>query len=174
VRLVALFALLLVACGGPSFSAADAPHEELDAATDTRAPAPATDTDSGRLEVDSGTAVDSGTSPEIDSDSSVSVPDSSAPTEAEVDACTPVLHSNGLGQSWTDCVPLGTYNEAQAKKACWAAVGPASAMSLCNVTPSCNEAVFYAVGIWSYAGATAGYVSSMPVTCPTVSSPMWD
>jgi hypothetical protein len=171
VRLVALFALLLVACGGPSFSAAaDTPHE-LDAATDTRAPDPATD--SSRLEVDSSTAVDSGT-PEIDSGSFVPVPDSSAPVEAEVDACTPVLHSNGLGQSWTDCVPLGTYNEAQAKKACWAAVGPASAMSLCNVTPSCNEAVFYAVGIWSYAGATAGYVSSMPVTCPTVSSPMWD
>jgi len=35
-----------------------------------------------------------------------------------VDACTPVTHDNGLGQTWQDCVPLGTYNQSQAVKAC--------------------------------------------------------
>ena len=32
--------------------------------------------------------------------------------------CTPVPHDNGLGQTWQDCVPLGTYNQSQAVKAC--------------------------------------------------------
>ncbi len=45
----------------------------------------------------------------------------------EADAgCALVTHDNGAGQTWQDCVPLGTYNQEQAMKACeaWAvAVG---------------------------------------------------
>ena len=41
-------------------------------------------------------------------------------------ACSPqYTHSNGLGATWTDCVPLGTYNNAQALKACEASYGAA-------------------------------------------------
>jgi hypothetical protein len=43
--------------------------------------------------------------------------------DAATDApCTTYTHSNGMGQTWTDCVPLGTYNEVQAAKACAAYV----------------------------------------------------
>jgi hypothetical protein len=50
-------------------------------------------------------------------------PDSDAGTGGAPpsDACALVTHSNGLGQTWQDCVPLGTYNLNQAMKACSAA-----------------------------------------------------
>jgi hypothetical protein len=49
-----------------------------------------------------------------------------------------VTHDNGVGQTWQDCVPLGTYDNTQALKACeaWCAVvGCAS----CWTAPACNQ-----------------------------------
>jgi hypothetical protein len=38
--------------------------------------------------------------------------------------CTPhVVHDNGIGGSWTDCQPLGTYTVDEAMAACASAVG---------------------------------------------------
>lgn len=50
-------------------------------------------------------------------DSSVDGPSSDADA-----ACTAYTHDNGMGQTWTDCEPLGTYDETQAAKACQAYV----------------------------------------------------
>lgn len=52
--------------------------------------------------------------------------------------CEHVTHDNGVGQTWQDCEPLGTYNNAQAFKACEAwceVVGCAS----CWTAPACGE-----------------------------------
>ena len=49
-----------------------------------------------------------------------------------------VTHDNGVGQTWQDCVPLGTYDNTQALKACEAwcdVVGCAS----CWTAPACNQ-----------------------------------
>jgi hypothetical protein len=42
-------------------------------------------------------------------------------------ACSPqYTHNNGVGGTWTDCVPLGTHNDVQAIKACAASFTAAS------------------------------------------------
>lgn len=38
--------------------------------------------------------------------------------EASADGCVWTSHDNGFGHGWTDCEPLGTYNQAQAMSAC--------------------------------------------------------
>jgi hypothetical protein len=91
-------------------------------------------------------------------------------------ACTLVTHSNGIGQTWQDCVPLGTYNESQAMKACEASGAP-----LCTMTGGCGT-TSYAVcgydtpgmqqhgGCWEYgSGLITAYVSS--TACPGVNDP---
>jgi hypothetical protein len=60
--------------------------------------------------------------------------------------CEHVTHDNGVGQTWQDCEPLGTYNNAQAFKACeawWCASNggctadpPANS---CYTAPACGE-----------------------------------
>lgn len=43
----------------------------------------------------------------------------SAPSSPADMACSPrYTHDNGLGEFWVDCVPLGTYTDIQAMKAC--------------------------------------------------------
>lgn len=44
-----------------------------------------------------------------------------------VAACGEVVHDNGLGQTWSDCTPRGTFTQDQAVKACeaWCAVNGA-------------------------------------------------
>jgi hypothetical protein len=37
------------------------------------------------------------------------------------------VHNNGFGQTFSDCAPIGTYNETQAIEACTAATGDAGA-----------------------------------------------
>lgn len=48
------------------------------------------------------------------------------PKRADVgppDACVSTRHTNGIGAVWLDCVPLGSWNEVQAMKACSASFG---------------------------------------------------
>lgn len=51
------------------------------------------------------------------------------------DACVETTHDNGAGQQWRDCVPRGTHDELQARKACeaWCAGGRCESP---NVNPS--------------------------------------
>jgi hypothetical protein len=85
-------------------------------------------------------------------------------TGGAVDAgCTLVTHNNGLGQTWTDCAPLGTYNLEQAMKACAAsfhgcyANGPDGQ---CQSTGSAVAEVGSQTYLWVYVsqGATPGDV----------------
>lgn len=71
-------------------------------------------------------------------------------------ACAPVTHSNGLGSTWQDCVPLGTYNEVQATRACKASGAIECRVTNCgaNTPIVCgygNSAYVY--GCWGYAGS---------------------
>jgi hypothetical protein len=82
---------------------------------------------------------------------------------ASVDAgCALVTHTNGLGQTWQDCVPLSTYDKAQATKACeaWCAVNGGCACqngTLCNDS---HERVFVYRNTffmsWPWQGTNAG------------------
>ena len=63
--------------------------------------------------------------------------------------CTPVTHSNGIGQTWQDCFPLGTYNQSQALKAC-----KASASTTCISRDWCGPG--YTVLGWDVHGIFIG------------------
>ena len=168
----------------------------------------ATTVDSGSDSVDSG-SVDSGTVGEaavvdsgataIDSafaDSNLAdviAVDSSSVDSASVDAddaCVPVTHSTGNGATWTNCEPLGTYNETEAIDACQAyeqylrGMGANSTFSSCTdvtcgsgtdtvelqITENGNPAV--AKLFWTYVGPFAGYLAGQG--CPNGSDPMWN
>jgi hypothetical protein len=87
----------------------------------------------------------------------------------------PVTHSNGLGQTWTDCVPLNTYNQTQAIEACVASTGnPIScAEFLCGSTTVPNV-VCSSTSCWAYLGSTQGRVSTSGQSCPTLADPSWN
>jgi len=81
-----------------------------------------------------------------------------------VDACALVTHDNGIGQTWQDCVPLGTYNQEQAMKACEAFTGDSKA---CAVAIGCGASFGDVIRstlypevdyFWTYSGNHAGNV----------------
>jgi hypothetical protein len=102
-------------------------------------------------------------------------------------ACS-ISHSNGLGQTFVDCVAAGTHDQAQALAACAAYTGN---RSLCAVSSlSCGGTGGFGGGTrgspvcssgskpcacWSFAGSDSGRVSEPATTCacPTQSSPTW-
>jgi hypothetical protein len=76
---------------------------------------------------------------------------------AVVDAgCELVTHDNGAGQTWQDCVPLGTYNEEQALTACrkWSVANSGS-------------------GCIAIAGTQCGAALKVTVTQPSVMQWWW-
>jgi hypothetical protein len=94
--------------------------------------------------------------------------------------CTPVVHSNGVGQPYTDCTPLNTYGATEAALACAAAVGAAACApnaTLCvgGSTVECTTTGF--CKCWGYSGANAGHVLSSiagPLcACPAATDPAW-
>ncbi len=109
--------------------------------------------------------------------------------ECETPACCSggvcqTAHSNGVAQTFFDCVPLGTHTEAQAMAACTAFTGN---------TSLCVEAPFGACGsgrevcsnnartcqCWQYAGKASGTVETRigivcRTACPTGQGPMWN
>lgn len=180
--------VLLVACGGSGFTTADGPVDgggDTVMGADTRliVVADSASVDSGSadvgldvLETDSvavdGMADSGGT---VDAILEAAAFDSD--TMADGDGCTPVTHSNGAGQMWTDCVPLGTYNETQAMKACAAQAVTEPAIYSCIASSDVCSAEMYVestggFGIWTYAGPFTGYFG--PGNCPTSSDPMWN
>jgi len=96
-------------------------------------------------------------------------------------ACTLVTHSDGVGQTWQDCVPLYTYNEAQAMKAC-----EASGAALCLQSTRCGPTVLEVQGFnsdrshlvaeWGYGDFATGYVSPDYNLCGSgdPAREMWD
>lgn len=69
-------------------------------------------------------------------------------------ACAPqYTHTNGLGQTWTDCTPLGTYNDTQALRACAASFDPAATCIHPASGADCSGKAIYAyvsAGSWAY------------------------
>jgi len=200
-RLVFLSSLLVVACGsGPSFQAA--PVETGDAsgsggATGTGGRS-AGSGDSGGVRASGGAhpgsggstatggasstggAATGGTSSTGGAPSGGSAGDVTGSDGGIVDACVLVTHDNGLGQTWQDCVPRGTYNLDQAMKAC-----AASGVVTCTanpVSPTCGgttRLVWRSTGSglplngggWGYAGSIAGYVNHAQAPCTGPSNP---
>lgn len=195
--LIAPFLGTLCGCGGDQFAAgADDPAQldgggaaetsHSDVGPDQKASSPeasegqdAATTDARPVPEEAGSSPDSGVDAGTGEDAADAGVDS-APSE-DVDAgCTPVTHDNGLGQTWQDCVPRDTYDEAEAMAACraWA-----SAPSECYVLTSglCNAIQGYRndgipadliSSIWGYGtGALAGHVST--TACPTANDAQW-
>lgn len=83
----------------------------------------------------------------------------------ETDACVLVTHDNGLGQHWTDCAPLGTYDVTEATKACKASGASVCLFGACNGAMVCNSANYGTC--WVYSGLSAGYVGTVTIggTC---------
>jgi hypothetical protein len=71
---------------------------------------------SGSSSGDSSPGSSSGSSSGCSSSSSSS--GSSSGPSGPCDGAPLVTHQDGVGQTWTDCIPMGTYNSLQATKAC--------------------------------------------------------
>lgn len=89
-----------------------------------------------------------------------------APATGGTTACTLVTHSNGLGQTWQDCAPLGTYDNPQAFKACnaWCAVntciGGCFSSSLCGSNSIAIAQTATIMHSWGFGASDAGDVMS--------------
>ena len=85
--------------------------------------------------------------------------------EAQVEACTLVTHTDGVGQTWQDCSLLGIHNMTEALAACRANGG-----TQC-VANNCGDSGSYAIcdvdphspgycSCWVYSGPLAGHVDN--------------
>ncbi len=122
VRSATLTLAVTTACGGATFESGGAD--------------PRGDADAGP-EADGGNA-DSGADSKADPDAMDASP------ETEASACDgdlgPFTHSDGLGDSWKDCVPTGTYTGAEAMRACLAYAAAADAAARWCALYVCNGA----------------------------------
>jgi hypothetical protein len=97
------------------------------------------------------------------------------------DSCQ-TAHSNGVGGTYYDCNPLGTYGSSSAMEACLAFAGgdaskctdgwdchdDSSIKQVCYVDSSNNCQMY----CWTYAGTAVGALSDC--TCPVTSIAPWD
>jgi len=100
------------------------------------------------------------------------------------DASCPLAHSNGVGQTFFDCNPLGTHDLAQATKAAQAwRPAPLNQFSGFQVGCPTNDCLGWqtgsACGVWCYgADILGGRVNvntiSIQCVCPTTASPTWN
>jgi hypothetical protein len=122
-------------------------------------------------------------------DEEAAKPDGSGPDAASLDApslfndassepaCLYEQHTNGIGGTWIDCVPLSTYNEAQAIAACKssgaAVCQPYGIIGsfVCGVPAGADTRCF----CWEYEGPTWGHVGAA-AKCgidPMAVDPVW-
>jgi Collagen triple helix repeat (20 copies) len=98
-----------------------------------------------------------------------------------------ITHSNGLGQTYQDCMPLGTINGTEAAEAggAWPGAVQFGTGYSCGSPPNVS-ALWVAVGSsttasWAYSGPLAGHVTTGPgaasdgsdALCPTTNDPDW-
>lgn len=69
---------------------------------------------------------------------------------SEAEACALVTHTDGIGQSWQDCVPEGTYDEQEARRACESS-GAQCVPSDCN-SDAGVQAICSACACWTFQG----------------------
>jgi hypothetical protein len=166
-RLIPLL-LFVAGCGGAPFSAELLQHDPPEAS------APDAPTDGGASEQDAGDGQDAApeaeggqveAAPGKDSGGGVS---EAGPVEAAppVEACVPTTHTDGVGQTWQDCAPVGTYTQAEAEAACMANggalcvasdCGGSGSLAVCDVDPhGAGNCI-----CWVYSGALVGDVNVM-------------
>jgi len=83
-------------------------------------------------------------------------------------------HTNGVGQTFYDCVAQGTLDATQATEACAAFTGSAGQCGslTCAGTAICSEGSGQACDCWIYSGTAAGHVrTSSPGACNCSSRP---
>jgi hypothetical protein len=90
-----------------------------------------------------------------------------------------VVHSNGLGDTFTDCTPLATFNLTQAFEACAAHTGDAGACSVDPITCSQGDQVCGTIAsvctCWRYNGNSSGrYSQGSSCNCVGSASPQWN
>jgi hypothetical protein len=160
----------ICACGSFSGTSTSEPDRNDGGIANKTVSGPTSD---GSADTDGGENTDGST----DLDASID-----SPIDAETsDACAPVTHNTGLGQQWTDCVPLGTYNLEQALKACAAYCTSISCTCIDNPGEAsyCGNAEFVTTQngttAWQYQGSFAGYARpSTSSTCPGPPMPTWN
>ncbi|MHB8330787.1 MAG: hypothetical protein ACYDEA_01150 [Candidatus Dormibacteria bacterium] len=165
--LLLLLLLLAAGCGGSAFTAGQLVEHDalLDAAPEEEASAPDTGPDrGGSLEASVGG----------DGDARAEA------GEAQAATCdggsNPVTHSDGLGDTWQDCAPLGTYDQQEATSACEARNGISGG---CQWIGGCAGVVGYGVcGLlapkrycWWFTGTQTGRVTAMNGNGSTCAAP---
>lgn len=92
-------------------------------------------------------------------------------------------HSNGVGQTFYDCQPPGTYTESEAMAACLAFTGSSTQCQAAPMGVFCSSRGICSNGAatcwcWTYAGTGAGTVEKQtgfcPSTCPSANGTMWN
>jgi hypothetical protein len=192
--------LVLSACGGVPFTELPAsiddagyPSDDASAAIETATPGPdAEATSRDRYAVapeasdgapdapaDAGVRLYDDAHPDARADGSPLDAADAQPPGTGPDGCTLVTHSDGLGQSWSDCAPLGTLDLAEATAACVAGYGSNLACSshICGSGQPSDPAFHAVCGslvCWAYDGPYAGKVS-LPSSggCPSASGAPW-
>ena len=119
-----------------------------------------------------------GGTPDATADATPDAPPDATPDATGADGCTVVTHSNGLGQAFYDCTPLGTRSIEEATAACVAYTGSAS--QCVNNPPACTTGSVCSSGAalcacWRYMGPPAGHVNNPAAACVCASGmdPTW-
>lgn len=157
-------AILLVGCGGAEFS--PGVEQVVDSSpAEASAPADAGSRGEGAANADGGemeATTDCCSNPTMACKGGCA---DAAPKEC--DDAGLVTHSDGIGQTWQDCAPLGTYDVAEAQAACKANAAPCvmhvctgSDLAVCNLDP---DVPGYCT-CWTYAGTDVGHVNSQACT----------
>ena len=100
-----------------------------------------------------------------------------AASAPETGACTSVTHADGVGQSWQDCTPLGTYTAEQAIRACAAYTGDASKCEVATTCPDGTAVVDsgFTSYVWEYEGPLVGRVFEGQAGCsPMGGTSVWN
>ncbi len=145
---------------------------ENDAASDVAADAP----------LDTGSEAIADAASDTTSEAAADAGDGGSPGDAEgggADGCAvgtpvceagcPTMHSDGLGQSFYDCVPLNTYTLTEALAACAAFTGHQDACANDPITCAAGDQVcssgYSLCACWRYFGPNAGKVGGATPTC---------
>jgi hypothetical protein len=124
---------------------------------------------------------DGQTDASVAADGAIDAPNGCETSAPACDGGCPTMHSNGLGQSFYDCLPLGTITMAQAFEACLALTGDAGACANDPVTCGAGDQVCTTASsdcaCWRYNGTNAGKVGrsgSATCACLGSSAPAWN
>lgn len=192
-----VLALTLYACGGSDFSstfAANSPEADADgggdaAVPDTLAPEADAGSDAALGDPDTGVTSDGATvDPDAGSDAPTSEHDGGHHDATQHDATPPPppcdgaglsTHQTGVGQTWNDCVPVGTHTTAQALQACatWCAAkggcdGACFTGNVCNGSFVLGQVGDTAMTGWAVNGDTVKVNPNTQSSCSHVGS--WD